>query len=235
MFNGSAVYETGDGSRHVVDDSAYLILNNKQSYRIQKRSDTPVETFCVFFAPEFARSILRVLTSPTDALLDLPEDVGTQAVRFYQMRHGHDRVVTPRILRMRRASRLGPVSEMGVEESAAELLSAMLRAHREVGVQADRLECVRATTRAELYRRVGRARDYMHASAAEPLRLTDVARVGGLSPYHFLRVFKQAFGETPHQYLTGRRIESARRLLARTDRPVTDICLDGDYSAPGLR
>jgi len=36
----------------------------------------------------------------------------------------------------------------------------------------------------------------------EPLDLAQVARAAHFSPYHFLRLFQQAYGETPHQYLT---------------------------------
>ena len=51
--------------------------------------------------------------------------------------------------------------------------------------------------------------------------------------YVLLRLFKQAFGRTPHQFLTHRRIERAKHLLARTERPVTEICLDVGFESLG--
>jgi AraC-like DNA-binding protein len=51
-----------------------------------------------------------------------------------------------------------------------------------------------------------------------------MARAAGLSPAHFSRSFREAFGETPHQYLLTRRLERATALLRSTDRSVTDIC-----------
>jgi AraC family transcriptional regulator len=57
--------------------------------------------------------------------------------------------------------------------------------------------------------------------------------VAGLSPNHLLRMFKQAFGQTPHQYLTARRLERARHLLAHTDQPVTEICLSVGFASLG--
>jgi transcriptional regulator GlxA family with amidase domain len=47
-----------------------------------------------------------------------------------------------------------------------------------------------------------------------------MARAACLSPNHFLRSFKKAFHQTPHQYLTARRLERARALLRQTDLPV---------------
>ena len=48
-----------------------------------------------------------------------------------------------------------------------------------------------------------------------------------------LLAFEQAFGATPHQYLTARRLERARYLLAHTDQPVTEICLSVGFASPG--
>jgi len=53
----------------------------------------------------------------------------------------------------------------------------------------------------------------------------ELARAARLSPAHFSREFRRAFGETPHQYLLTRRLERAAQLLRQTDRSIADICL----------
>ena len=50
------------------------------------------------------------------------------------------------------------------------------------------------------------------------------ARAAHLSPAHFSREFRRAFGEPPHQYLLTRRLERAAALLRDTDRSIADIC-----------
>ena len=52
-----------------------------------------------------------------------------------------------------------------------------------------------------------------------------LARAARLSPAHFSREFRRAFGESPHQYLLTRRLERAAALLRNTDRSVADVCL----------
>ena len=52
-----------------------------------------------------------------------------------------------------------------------------------------------------------------------------LARAARLSPAHFSREFRRAFGESPHRYLQTRRLERAAALLRTTDRSVADICL----------
>ena len=70
-----------------------------------------------------------------------------------------------------------------------------------------------------------RAKDLVDARYREPLDVPALARAARLSPAHFSREFKRAFGETPHQYLLTRRLERAAALLRNTDRKVADICL----------
>jgi AraC-like DNA-binding protein len=82
------------------------------------------------------------------------------------------------------------------------------------------------------FRRVLRAREAIHARYAEPLDVPALAREAALSPFHFLRLFRAAFGVTPHQYLTSVRIEAAKRLLL-SDAPVTDVCFDVGFQSLG--
>ena len=85
----------------------------------------------------------------------------------------------------------------------------------------------------DLARHLLRARDLAHAQYAQPLDVAALARRAHVSPTHFARCFKEAYGSTPHQYLLGRRLERAAFLLRETDRPVTDICLDVGFASLG--
>jgi AraC-like DNA-binding protein len=68
---------------------------------------------------------------------------------------------------------------------------------------------------------------------AEQLDISALARAALTSEAHFIRTFKQTFGETPHRYLQRRRLERAMALLRETERPVTEICLDVGFTSLG--
>jgi len=82
-----------------------------------------------------------------------------------------------------------------------------------------------------------RARDLMTRDYASPLNIAEIARAALMSPAHFSRQFRAAYGETPYSYLMTRRIERAKWLLRRGDLSVTEVCLEvgctslGSFSA----
>ena len=90
-----------------------------------------------------------------------------------------------------------------------------------------------ASARHDSNRRLLRARDVMDRSYADALDIEALARSVHLSRAHFIRSFRDTFGETPHRYLQRRRIERAMAFLRETDRPVSEISLDVGFLSLG--
>ncbi len=65
----------------------------------------------------------------------------------------------------------------------------------------------------------------MDRAYAAPLDVPSMARAALMSPSHFSRQFRAAYGETPYAYLMTRRIERAMALLRRGDLTVTEVCV----------
>ncbi|MCC6437857.1 MAG: helix-turn-helix transcriptional regulator [Acidimicrobiales bacterium] len=78
-----------------------------------------------------------------------------------------------------------------------------------------------------------RARDHIDRHFAEPLDLAGLARVAGLSRFHFHRLFRATYGATPAQHLTRRRVERAQDLLRATNLTVTEVCFAVGYASLG--
>jgi AraC family transcriptional regulator len=71
---------------------------------------------------------------------------------------------------------------------------------------------------------------YIEEHLSETITLAALAGLAKLSPFHFVRAFKQSFGLPPHQYLSSRRMEKAMTLLAKPSAPVMQIALDVGFS-----
>jgi AraC family transcriptional regulator len=64
---------------------------------------------------------------------------------------------------------------------------------------------------------------YIQDHLEQALSLSTLAAVAQTSPAHFARLFKQATGRTPHQYVITCRMAYAKRLLVETDIPLSEI------------
>jgi len=80
-------------------------------------------------------------------------------------------------------------------------------------------------------RRLSRVLDYIDANLEGDLSLECMATIACLSKYHFARAFRQAVGDSPHRYVSARRLERAKALLIRGDRPLVDIALSLNFSS----
>jgi AraC-like DNA-binding protein len=83
-----------------------------------------------------------------------------------------------------------------------------------------------------LFDRVLRAREKLYDAYDEPLTVPELARAACLSPFHFLRVYTAAFGETPARHLSRVRLARARDMLAR-GASVTETCFAVGFSSLG--
>jgi len=74
-----------------------------------------------------------------------------------------------------------------------------------------------------LYRRIVQAKLFIDNNYGEQIDLRGIADEAYFSKFHFIRLFKMAYGKTPHQYLTAVRIDKAQ-LLLQNDASVTETC-----------
>ena len=84
----------------------------------------------------------------------------------------------------------------------------------------------------DTFRRLCRGRDLLAADCQSRVLLQHAAREACLSEFHFHRLFRDTFGETPHDFLTRLRMDRARQLLA-SQKSVTDVCFEVGYASLG--
>lgn len=77
------------------------------------------------------------------------------------------------------------------------------------------------------------ARRFIDRHYATPLTIEQLSREAALSPYHFIRLFRRVYKQTPHQYLIQQRIARAKELLRTTDLPITEICIAVGFESLG--
>jgi len=224
VTEGSVTWSSG-GTGLTVDRDSFLVLNHGEPYSMEIDSRTPVSTLCVFFQEDFVESVAGPVTRAGI-------DPGPAPAHFLPRLHARDLRILPR---MQAIANTPLADQLWVDEQFLELACDLLRLNREVERRIRLLPARRPGTRDELFRRVRRGQEFLHANACCELGLAMLAREACLSPYHFHRAFKQAFGKTPNQYRNELRLAHARRLLETTAMTITEICgAVGFQSAPSF-
>jgi AraC family transcriptional regulator len=72
---------------------------------------------------------------------------------------------------------------------------------------------------------------YLEEHLAEDITVTDLANVACLSVFHFTRAFAATMGVPPHRYVSRRRLESAKAMIARGRASLSEIALDCRFSS----
>ena len=232
FFNGQAHY-TSEGRHHAVSDRAYFILNHGQPYTIEIESGQPVESFCVFFAPQLTQGVYQSLHESVEQALTFPEIKDSPLPSFFDRTYPHDSLLSPSLQKLRQACTTGIPETGWLIEQIHDLLHLLFKAHARTIAEVNTLPAARFSTREELYRRLHYARDYADACFTDPITINDMAETAGLSANHLLRMFRQVFHQSPYQYIMNRRLEYAQFLLRHTNRTVTDICLAVGFESLG--
>ena len=84
----------------------------------------------------------------------------------------------------------------------------------------------------DLYQRIAAAKIYIDENYQLPIDLEEISRQAFLSRFHFHRLFRKVYRRTPHQYITQKRIDKAKELLAN-NKPVGDVCNEVGFESIG--
>lgn len=84
----------------------------------------------------------------------------------------------------------------------------------------------------DIYQRIVAAKVYIDENYQEPIDLDEISQQAFLSKFHFHRLFTKIYRRTPHQYVTRKRLDKARDLLAE-NKPVTEVCGEVGFESIG--
>ncbi len=226
VLSGSGIWSTAD-RRFVVSESTYLVLNHGRRYSVD---NTSARAFCVYFHPGFVERTVADLSVGIEKVLNPTIPVESS---FHERLSPYGDLVTMGLDKLKRYLSAGLRDSWLEGEIFTDLSEALVLEHRVAKAQERRIAAARPATREEIYRRLNLARDLMLSASADPITLQHAAGSAFLSPYHFQRLFTQAFGVTPHGFLTQIRVARASVLLRKTDLPVREICRKVGFESVG--
>jgi AraC family transcriptional regulator len=183
----------------------------------------------VWIRREEHEAFLPLTVSPTLLVHTISADLPTKYVELVPHFHANDPLLHHIELVLQATSNADSTAEGLYTEVLTNALAVhLLRRYAACGHTAS--EMTGGLSPAKLKRTIV----YIQAHLEQELSLTTLAAMVHLSPDHFARLFKQATGQTPHQYVLECRIARAKQLLAETDMPLSAIslqvgCTDQSY------
>ncbi len=228
FYNGPAIYQVRQREYHV-NEHNFLILNDCTKYNVTIDNTSPVESFCVFFSPEFVSTVISTLNAKDEHLLDFRFQK-TEGFKLLERNFQRSGPVSKILLEGRQRSPY-TMSTLEKDEFYQNLLSAIFFQNSASLREADKLCLKKASTREEIYRRIYYAKDYIDANYIRALTLKEISEIAMLSENHLLRCFSQIFNTSPFQYITRLKIARATRLVMETDKSISEIAFSLGYSS----
>ncbi|MGB0522933.1 MAG: helix-turn-helix domain-containing protein [Flammeovirgaceae bacterium] len=208
-----------------VAEDDFFLTNQHEYYTLEIESKSPVELFNIHFGEHFTQSLYASLVTKADQLLDFNEEqLHTRPITFQSRLYRRDSIFNQLITALYQ-NHQAQFDSLLFEEQLTNLLTYLLSKHREELQKILRLPLTKQATKVELYKRLTLVVDYMRTYFSQQLSLDELAQVSCLSKHHFLRLFKVAFGITPHQYILQLRMDKACQLLKNSRLSIQEIAM----------
>jgi len=227
-FNGSERYCFNNRTYSVSEDSL-LLLNEGNVYSSFIQSDTEVESLSLNYTKKNITTLEAAYASFTDALPDDPSHTATAHFGFCDKLYEYPRQFATYIDLFREQLRQPVVDKNILNELMYLSLGELVKLHRQTDIDIDRVDAKKRSTRAELYKRLCVAKDYMYSCYRENITLDQLGSVCLLNPAYLLREFKKLFACTPHQYITSIRMQRARMLLIHSRYTIAEIVTETGF------
>lgn len=194
----------------------FFLTNASQMYDLEIASSA--ETFNIHFGAQFLEEVLE--SYRFTEVLNQNWRTKARPYYVYNRLYPQNPQLHRRIMAIQAREREGFLDPLWLEEQLYAILCNILSISQRDFQHMDRLPAMKTSSQEEIFRRLSLAVDLIYEQFDQPLRLEELAQRSFFSKFHFLRLFKAAFGQSPHQFITQLRIEKAKEWLKHTDWPI---------------
>jgi AraC family transcriptional regulator len=206
-----------DNRKVSIARDCFFITNAGQNYTLEIDQKSKTETFNIHFGDCFADQLIQSQSSSLEKLMDDRQPI-PESFSF------HNRLVTrtEKVNQLIGALRVNK-NELREAELLSELFIELFQDELKLNRSIKNLPALRKSTRDELIKRILLSTDYILEFYDQSLSLEELASISCLSKFHFLRLFKLAMRQTPHQFINQVRIEKSKRLLNSSNLEVNQV------------
>ena len=198
-----------------VNENTFFISNPNQEYTLSIPNEA--ETFNIHVGEKMGAEIWHDATHANHYLLDYPLEISTSP-ELHNRVHWRDASFNSIVRQLACAD--GQTQE---EELLGDLIFLLLDEKIRSTKRSEGIQAIKSATREEITRRLHLAADLIYSHFDKNLSLDDLSQVSCLSKFHFIRLFKEYFHESPHQFITRIRLEKSVSYLKNSNYGVKEI------------
>ena len=214
-----------NGKRYAIKSDEYLIANQFAEGSVIIDSKTPVKGLCIDIAPnlieEAVASFIRPDTFFPDNNLSAFFNTETCLENQYQAKNtivGHD------LIELSNAYADQPELPRVIPDAVFyNIAEHFVADHIGLYRQLQQIPAIKQQTKKELMRRLQTAKAFMDEHFLALPTIKHIATYCNLSEFHFFRLYKKVYGESPYHYMLKKRMEFAAGLLKDPNINVTDV------------
>ena len=227
-ISGTSTVEISN-RRVPVNEELFFITNHDQYYTLEIDKGKRAETFNIHFGDYFCEQTFNSLSKKPEQLLDNHFQLSSGRVEFHNKLYHRDAETQRLIMEIRNDAGEGSI---WLEEKLYSLIENLLKNEKDLARIQSRLPALKSSTREEILKRMLIVSDYIHANLNEDLSLEELANIGCISKFHFLRLFKIAFNKTPYQFINEERVRKGRVMIQYTTSSINEIAHSLGFSNP---
>lgn len=223
---------TLNGSRYPIETGKYLLTNCANEGHVEIESRQHVKGICINIVPEMLAEVVASISRPDTAFADVALGQFFSSALFLEhCYHANQTNLGKSLLDLQRAIQnntyqqedFGPAFFYSISE---QIVADQIPVFRQLqGIQS-----IKSDTKKDLYKRVLRGKEFIDASFAKSMTIRTIAQEASMSEYHFFRLFKVVFGQTPNQYLIERRLKYAQTLLQKDRTAVSTVAIEAGFA-----
>lgn len=200
-----------EGKQYQINEQCYTLSNSGQHYDLIIDDADTTETLNIHFGEYFYTQSIKAISQSDRQLLDNPFDSQASTPLISPRTLLRNEVMNEQLGRLLQGYKSGDSPDLQ-EEILFELLRGLMTANCRELKKTAALPIKSVAVREEIAERLFLARDYIHSHFDREVALDELSRISCLSKFHFLRLFKQAFRQSPYQYQKALRVDRAMSL-----------------------
>ena len=214
VIEGAEFYNV-NGADFKIESDQYLLAGKQSSGEVTVNSQKNVRGICIDLMPEIISEVAANFIEPGAAITDLSIDTFFSSTDFPENKYNAKTTHLGWSLSQLRLQITEDVSQIlkPNKEFYYLISECLVSDHIPLHKYFQNLKTIKNSTKKDLFRKLLLAKEYIDSAFLLPIDIEKTAHTGGLSEYHFFRLFKTSFGISPYQYILNKRLLYAHQLL----------------------